>query len=401
MKTEAFFIPINCFQPNAILLQAINHIDCSFLVNHISIQMNFLNFKHFNFTLASLLLLSFIILTSFKVKPAFHIKGIVKNNYNGYIYLQHSAVIDSQLVKDGRFEFKGEVVQPVKAYLCPKNPNSKSQFTLGEFMLENSALEIHANIYNRNNEGEEITFLNLDSISGSKSQVRKAAMDLKISQVEQISDISSQKKYLYSTLLEFISSNPKLSLSGDYLGSYSNYFYNLLEAKQIELLYKKLNHKYQNDNDLAAINSVILRKKLLSKGKKLSNIVLPDQNGKLVEFNTLPSKLILIEFWASWCAPCRQTVPELLNVYKKYKDRGFEIYGISIDENTEAWQKAIAKDQSNWVHVIDTAHAELQKFKVNKIPFNILVNENREIIDSNLSPEALDLILQNQLSSNK
>lgn len=364
--------------------------------------MNSLNFiKNLNLNpvlvIAPLLLIGFIALTSFKTKSGFHIKGTVKENYNGYVYLQYNTEIDSQLIKEGKFEFKGEVAQPVKAYLWPKNPTLKSQFTLGEFMLENSTIEIKVNIYNKSNDGEVVTFLNLDSISGSKSQLKKAAMDLKIGKVEQISEISGQKKLLYSALFEFITTNPKLSLSGDYLSSQSNYFYNLLEVNQIELLYKKLNHKYQNSNDLEAIKSVILRKKLLSKGNKISKIVLPDQDGKLIEFNTLTSKLCLIEFWASWCAPCRQTVPELLSVYKKYKNSGFEIYGISIDENIEHWKNAIAKDQSNWLQVIDTAHSELQKFKVNKIPFNILVNEKKEIIDTNLSPEALHLILDNFL----
>ena len=74
-------------------------------------------------------------------------------------------------------------------------------------------------------------------------------------------------------------------------------------------------------------------------------IALPDANGQTISLSSLKGKVVLLDFWASWCGPCRRSNKETLSLYEQYKDKGFEILGVSIDENKEAWQKAVAQDK--------------------------------------------------------
>ena len=122
--------------------------------------------------------------------------------------------------------------------------------------------------------------------------------------------------------------------------------------------------------------------------------------GKEIKLSSIKGKVVLIDFWASWCGPCRMENPNLVKSYVKYKDakykdaKGFDIYSVSLDKNKEAWIAAIAKDQLTWEnHVSDlkgwqsSAGADYQ---VNFIPQNFLINEKGIIVAKNLRGEELD-----------
>src|SRR5688572_5849661 len=86
-------------------------------------------------------------------------------------------------------------------------------------------------------------------------------------------------------------------------------------------------------------------------GEQAYEIKLPDVNGKVQKLSEQRGKVVLIDFWASWCGPCRRANPELAVLYSKYKDKGFEIFGVSIDDEKKAWKKAIAADGITWKQV--------------------------------------------------
>ena len=88
-------------------------------------------------------------------------------------------------------------------------------------------------------------------------------------------------------------------------------------------------------------------------GQPAPELSLPDLQGNRVSLSALKGKLVLIDFWASWCGPCRQNNPHLVRLYRKYHDKGLEIYGISIDDNPEAWKKAVSQDKLTWIQVND------------------------------------------------
>ena len=83
------------------------------------------------------------------------------------------------------------------------------------------------------------------------------------------------------------------------------------------------------------------------------DIKLLTPEGDSLALSSLRGKVVLIDFWASWCGPCRKENPHVVSIYEKYKDKGFEIYGVSLDKNMKQWQAAIAKDGLTWSHVSD------------------------------------------------
>jgi thiol-disulfide isomerase/thioredoxin len=88
-------------------------------------------------------------------------------------------------------------------------------------------------------------------------------------------------------------------------------------------------------------------------GQKAPNIVLPAMNGDSVSLGDLKGKVVLVDFWASWCGPCRQNNPYLVKLYSRYQDKGFEILSVSIDKKSADWKKAVNTDNLKWIQVID------------------------------------------------
>ena len=109
------------------------------------------------------------------------------------------------------------------------------------------------------------------------------------------------------------------------------------------------------------------------------------------------NKLTLVDFWASWCIPCRSENPIVLAAYKKYHDRGFDVLGVSIDQNADNWQKAVKDDQLPWAHVRDIDGKISELYLVYYIPSNLLIDENGIIIEKDLRGEQLEQALSSRL----
>jgi peroxiredoxin len=117
----------------------------------------------------------------------------------------------------------------------------------------------------------------------------------------------------------------------------------------------------------------------------------PD-GGKL-NLKSLRGKVVLIDFWASWCGPCRRENPFVVGVYNKYKSKGFDVLGVSLDTDGQKWKDAIAKDALTWNHISDLAgwsSAPAKLYKVTGIPHTVLVDQNGVIIAKNLRGAALE-----------
>lgn len=128
-------------------------------------------------------------------------------------------------------------------------------------------------------------------------------------------------------------------------------------------------------------------------GSKAPDISLPDANGQIIKLSSLHGKVVLLDFWASWCGPCRRSNPHTLSVYNEYKDKGFEVYGVSIDENKQAWSNAIRQDKMTWLQVIDTKAGygnELTKtWNLQYIPSTFLIDKEGKIVA--IAPEKEEL----------
>ncbi len=131
-------------------------------------------------------------------------------------------------------------------------------------------------------------------------------------------------------------------------------------------------------------------------GFEAPEINLPSPNGQLLSLSSLRGKYVLLDFWASWCGPCRQENPNVVKTYAKYKDAGFEILGVSLDKDKNAWLKAIENDQLVWKHVSDLQYwnsVAAQAYGVNSIPMTFLVGPDGKIVAKGLRGPSLEKFL--------
>jgi thiol-disulfide isomerase/thioredoxin len=130
-------------------------------------------------------------------------------------------------------------------------------------------------------------------------------------------------------------------------------------------------------------------------GEKMEapEIVLPSPEGDTIKLSSTRGLIVLLDFWAAWCGPCRMENPNLVKAYNKYHNQGFEIYQVSLDKTKEAWIKAIQDDRlGKWIHVSDLKYwssTVVSLYKIESIPFNYLLDKEGRIIASNLRGEAL------------
>ncbi|MCB0505601.1 MAG: AhpC/TSA family protein [Cyclobacteriaceae bacterium] len=165
----------------------------------------------------------------------------------------------------------------------------------------------------------------------------------------------------------------------------------------VDSVAQELNKKYPNKffiQDLVKQMEIAGRTAV---GKVAPEIALPTPDGEILKLSSLRGQVVLVDFWAQWCKPCRKENPNVVAAYNKYHDKGFTVYGVSLDRTKDKWVQAIEEDGLTWNHVSDLNYFNSEAAKaygIDAIPFSILLDRNGVVVAKNLRGDALERELE-------
>ena len=154
-----------------------------------------------------------------------------------------------------------------------------------------------------------------------------------------------------------------------------------------DTVFARLSRKYPEDEYIRYRTDEISASKFLAVGAEAPDFTLPDTNKVNVSLSSFRGKVVVVDFWASWCRPCRQENPNMVRLYKDFHDKGLEILGVSLDGDRTSWMDAIHKDGLYWTQVSDLKRwqcAAAQQYRVTGIPFTVLIDRDGKIVAKGL-----------------
>lgn len=308
---------------------------------------------------------------------------------------------DSTFAKEGRFSFKGKIGEPILYIL--KIEGARSQLV---FFLESGKINITGkkdSLSTATITGSPATdqwrewgiaWRKISSQAGPMYRRLDSATErgkVKASEEERkIFDdgMQSLNEQTAAAVTAFISKYPQ-SPVGPFiiLDRFVNYPNPEMEIKTFSMLGDKAKNSFYGKR-------ITEHRRIAEKTGigATPDFAITDTAGNLVKLSSLRGKYVLVDFWASWCAPCRKENPNVVKAYQQFHDKGFEIVGVSLDTKKDAWMKAIEKDRLTWNHVSDLKGWEsdiVKEYGIKVVPTSFLLDKEGKVIANNLREEAL------------
>lgn len=354
--------------------------------------------------------------TLVKVENGFVLKGNLKNKPNHLVKLWE--MLPDQLVfidsirtdKTGNFVLKGNTKELIFTHLQLENGT-------GIYLAidNNSNLNIQMDALT-----DGITYT-IDGNEKEDSKILKQLIDMNTGYAMQIKQIENQAKALpntqegytlgmslqskYYALIAEREAKIK-GLSASQKEGFIPYFiitYGVLQNPDISMFTHAVDCAQKSDKSSKYTQAIEQRYNTESRfmiGGEAPNIKLKQLDGKELELYKLRGKVVLIDFWASWCGPCRRENPNVRRLYSRFKSKGFEIYGVSLDSDPNRWKGAIAADSLSWYHVSDLGgwqSSAAALYQVHSIPQTFLLDKNGKIVAKGLRGEQLEAKLEELL----
>lgn len=340
------------------------------------------------------------------------IKGIIKEGNNKMVYLNEIDIqginqLDSAAINSkGEFLLKGKYANNKLSFLTidkktapgiplDLNNNPKIRLTINnkdwlsyELDGDKTNEQLHELYLIYSNHDKRMRDFNQNLSQYDPNQVsdsfkKEVNQKVQLMQSQRVADIT-----------KFVQNQPTSS---------ATYFASLFLVQRppislLELAYNKLKTDMPGSFFEKELKTVYQAVKPIDVGSEAPEIAMLTPEGKTLKLSDLRGKVILIDFWASWCRPCRVENPKIVKIFNKYKDKGFDIYGVSLDKDKNSWQNAIKADGLTWNHVSDLKgwqNEAAQTYKVSSIPQSVLVDKNGVIIAKDLRAEQLETTLAN------
>lgn len=336
---------------------------------------------------------------------SFILRGKLRNKDSGMVYLSQSrgkdfVVCDSTWIKkDGYFKFTGKFEEP-DIYQVSISPQNKMLLVIDTVQIQVSA---DANDLQKTGEipvSKENELLQELINAVEKNQEKISNLEKLFIAARKAGKTDSipyyQEKYLTlksentQTIKDFIRSNPD-----SFVASYVAFSMVKKEdnAEFLDSMLMVFNKEMAHSKFVKLLNEQITGFNSLAVGSLAPDFTLPQPDGTSLSLSSLNGKYTLLDFWASWCRPCRKENPMMVKLYNRYKNNGFEILGISLDQSKDQWVKAIEKDSLPWHQVSDLKGMNsiaVQLYNVQEIPHNVLLDQEGKIIEKNLTGNSLN-----------
>ncbi len=304
---------------------------------------------------------------------------------------------DSAQLKEGKFVFLGKVELPEMYYLKLKDTDDAFSF-----FIENStiALKIYADSIDKSvatgsvTHDLYLTYLKEETASEKKMEAlyenfMKARETKDTVAMKTLSDAMDAEQNALPVFIKAFALKNGKSVVAPYLVLGNAWAFSLDDIKAVN---KAMDPSIANSN---YVKKLIEREAILNSvqpGQPAIEFTMNDTTGKPVSLSSFKGKVVLVDFWASWCGPCRAENPNVLAAYNKYSNKGFAVLGVSLDDDKAKWLAAIAKDGLTWTHVSDLTrwkNAAAKQYGVQSIPANFLIDKEGKILASDLRGENL------------